>query len=467
MVIDELVTVLGLEIASSALPDITKFNDKLAGVIRYAEGVAAAALLTGAAIFAFVETMSSSAADIDKFSQYTGMSTDSIQKWGYAVEQAGGHASAIKADLTSLEKSLNPVRPGAYNEGLFMMFGEGAKNIKTADEALMAVSQRMQGMTAQRQMQWGELIGLSPETMLLIQQGPKAIKGYFDEIKNNLISPEQARRAREFQKEWKKLETTFYKTGENIVTSLLPGVQKVLKEFDHWVTTNREFIQGGLDKFIKGVSDGFSMFGNTLSGLREHMPAMKGIFEFLLDPRIIGGTVFAALTGIAGVLGLIAAKYVLIGGAILIAVAAAEDVGGKLTEKGSDNKMRSPMFAWLHDKMQAFADSGTGTTHPDSVSTTKDKSMMSAIRSFLDPENGVSPLRQMLNPSAPVGTNGLPNLRDYAPPPGAQTTVNNNVTNNVTVTTPDAFIAGPSVIDSLRKATAGSLTGRGVSGAGQ
>jgi hypothetical protein len=361
MVVDELVTLLGIDIAASALPNVTKFNSKLDTVMRYAQGVTAAVLATGAAIVAFTEKMSSSAAGIATFSHYTGMSAESIQKWSYAVEQAGGHAEGLKSDMVSLEKSLNPLMPGRYNEGLFMMFGQGYKDIKNSEQALIQISAKMQGMSKQRQLQWGEMLGFTPDTMLLVQQGPKKIQQALGEIKGSVLSQDQVERAFRFMQIWNKLKVELYKTGETLVTLLLPAVQKMLVWFDHWLNLNQKLIGQGLHQFVKGIGEGFERFGNAISGLRQHLPILNKLFTTLLDPKIIGGTVFVALTGIATVLGVIALKYAAIGAAVLTVVGALEDFStgfGKDEDGIYRSTGKDTMFGrttdWVNDRLPGF-----------------------------------------------------------------------------------------------------------------
>ena len=320
MVVDELVTILGINIAANAIPNVIKFNAKLETVIGYCEKVAAAALVTGGAVVAFVEKMSSSASGIAIFNHYTGMSTDAIQKWSYAAEQAGGNVGELKSDIINLTKSLNPLMLGRYNEGLWMAFGADAANIKTFEQAMTRINAFMQGKAKPRQLQWAEMFGLSPSGTLLVQQSTDKFNESLREMQKSFITPEQAEQGFRFTQIWNKLKTEMYKTGENIITLLLPGIQKMLTGFDQFLNITQKWINSGIQRFVEGVGIAFNNLGDAITKLPQDNGLLKKIFEIFLDPRVLGGAAETALIGIGVALGVIAAKYAIIGAAVLAVI---------------------------------------------------------------------------------------------------------------------------------------------------
>lgn len=324
--IEELVTLLGLEVKSDVLQKARKFEQGLDTIGKYAVAATAAISATAASIGYFVERATNSAADLYKFSKLTGESAQSVQQWAYAVEQAGGNAASVKSDIMGLVKSMNPVMPGEFNQGLFLL-GMYEQKYKNIDNLLMGLSDRFKKMSAGEALNWGSHIGLSPDTIMMFRE----IKD-LGEIKRQvpfLLSDQEIKQAFEFEKQVKRIESGFKTIGEHIAIGLVPVIDKVLDKSEAWVRKNKELISSKVNSFLEGVATGFGkvadVVGSVVGWLEKGVPFIRMFIDGLSDANTVGNVTAIIFGGIAVILGLMALKWVAIGAAVAVAALAIDD----------------------------------------------------------------------------------------------------------------------------------------------
>lgn len=355
-VIDELVTILGLDIASGVAAKVQKFNAGLDGVTRFAGWAGAALTAAAGSIAYFVERASQAAAEIDKFRQLTGISTTVLQGFQFAVEQVGGSADVLTGDLMSLTKGMSSPIPGEFNHALFMLginLRKAGGEAKTADEVLLDIADRLKGMSTIQQIQWASRIGLSNDTILLLQEGRGEIERLIQQAKDipTIVGPQQLKDAREFVIQLQMVRRIFTYLGQEVSSAAGPAMRAIVGNFSDWLKLNNEFIQSGLRNFIDGVVEGFSRFGHIISTVRnevEHYLPQAGKFiEVLTGTQTISAVVFATLSALVGVLVLMGIKFAAVAASILAAALVFEDF---LTYLRGGNSAIGELIKWV-DKM--------------------------------------------------------------------------------------------------------------------
>jgi hypothetical protein len=333
-VVDELVTLLGMEISPSTRASIAAFSSAVNGIKTKVLAASAALTAAAGAISYYAQQANQASSDLKKFSDVTGLNSGVVQEMGFAAELAGGSFSGMMSDLKSLTESMNSPIPGEFNQGLFLM-GINTKNangeIKKTDQVLMEVSKRMQGMSAIEQSRWAEKLGVGEDTLLLLKKGPEAIAEYRKQAQDipTIVSPEALANAQLFTIQLKKVSRIIGYVGQEAASVAGPAIKGIVDTFAVWLKANKEFIQQGLSNIITGVADGFMRFW---SGIVQVKDALFSMFPALdnLDAKMINAQIIARL--LAGALAIIAVAvaaatypFILAAAGIAVLAVAAED----------------------------------------------------------------------------------------------------------------------------------------------
>lgn len=230
-VVDELVTLLSFKTSPGTEKAIKSIKDGIATLKSEVTKWAAAATAAGAATSAFLLSASDKAIELQKLSQSTNLSTDSLQQWQYAAEAVGASSAAVTSDLESLLKTMSSPIPGELNMEL-MMLGVSVHNasgqLRGADEVLKDVGDKLNKMSSARAVQWAERVGISNDTLMLLKQGRQGLSELFEEAQLvGAIIPEDAiNRGAELSKSIKTLKTVFQALGNSIALSFAPNLKK-------------------------------------------------------------------------------------------------------------------------------------------------------------------------------------------------------------------------------------------------
>lgn len=449
-IVDELVTLLGIEINSNTHPTLHKFTSAIDKVGKFASVAAAGITAVAASIVYFAEKSADAGAEIERFHQLTGMSTDSIQQWMYAAQQVSGNKESILRDIERITTELNPIMPGNFNQGMFLFFGEGLKNITDTNTALREMAKVFPKLTEQKALQWGGLMGISPETVLLLRQGNAGLDQLFAKTKQRILRPEDTKAALKYAQAWDDIKDSSTKFLNRVGIKLLPTLGAIIEKSIKWWEANHKLISSGLERFVEGVSKGFDKFFNILSGAKTALPWVGKLFDLIMDPRLIGGGVMVALTGIAAVLGVIAAKYALIGAAVIGAIAAVEDFSESMEDpevNSVTNRVRRgidehPFISMLGPVASYFAASKA----PESSEKTPLVGMLEGLRDMM--KNGATPLsinQAYMDRRDPELAAVLKDLR------GGNSGSSMSQTNHLTVVSPDPYSAGAETVHQLER----------------
>lgn len=324
-VVDELVTLLSFKTSPGTEKAINSIKDGIDTLKSEVTKWAAAATAAGAATSAFLLSASDKAIELQKLSQSTNLSTDSLQQWQYAAEAVGASSAAVTSDLESLLKTMSSPIPGELNMEL-MMLGVSVHNasgqLRGADEVLKDVGDKLNKMSSARAVQWAERVGISNDTLMLLKQGRQGLSELFEEAQLvGAIIPEDAiNRGAELSKSIKTLKTVFQALGNSIALSFAPNLKKVVDNFKQFLINNADFVRQGLGVTIDGVSRGFGRFWDILVKIKDGFVAllqpMQPFLKNMDAVKVVAGLVTGALAGFLALMAPAIIQFAAVGAAI-------------------------------------------------------------------------------------------------------------------------------------------------------
>jgi hypothetical protein len=244
-VIDELITILGVDIKSGTQPVVQHFTSMLDGVTKSA-GFATAGLMatvgalvgSGAAIFDFSLKQAHTAATMERMSKITGINAAELQKWRNVAANAGADADTFLQDIKHLgEAAADYLLPGHYNEGFFRLgiqpfkIVDGVKVPKTGDDVVYEALEKLhKATTAQREVII-KLLGVTDQTLLISLNTLDKIKEW--QQKTHLISQEDLDRADEFDKKWSATVEKFRNIKISLGLDVIPAENNIAEFWDN------------------------------------------------------------------------------------------------------------------------------------------------------------------------------------------------------------------------------------------
>lgn len=333
-IIDELVTILGVDIKAGVVPVVQKFSSMVEGIASKAAWASAALMTAASSAAYFAAQANADSAEIEKFGRLTGVSTKSLQGLSFAAEQAGGSAGSLQQDLLGLTKSMSSPVPGEFNHALFML-GINARDAKgqlrSADQVLLDIADKLQGMDEQTQLQWASKIGLSDDTLLLLQMGRREIAAFQKQAEEIpvIVDEKQLKDARDFTVNLMLLRRVVAYLRQEISSAAGPVVKQIVGDFVSWVKVNREWLQQNIREKVEGITTGVRRFWSTLKHLKdvflEIFPYTRQFVEGLGNIELTATLVQAGLFLLAGTAVFFAAKFALVGLAFTAAALVVED----------------------------------------------------------------------------------------------------------------------------------------------
>lgn len=236
MIVEELVTLLGVELSPDAKEKLQAFDKGLDAVVSRVKQ--ASVVLTAAAggMALYFSKAVDGAADLQTLSDTTGVSTTKLQEWAYAANAMGVSASAVQSDLAKMEKQA-----------------------RWTGRTLESYASQFKGMDAATANIWGDAYGLSPETVLLLRQGADGIAKLKAEAHDvgAIIPPETVKRASDFKAQITQITTMIRGMATTIALAALPQAERLADTFKGWITENREWIRLNMGRFIEGMGTAF------------------------------------------------------------------------------------------------------------------------------------------------------------------------------------------------------------------
>lgn len=309
---DELVTILGVQIAKDAMAKIQSFKagldtvaDKLKSLSLVATGFAAAAgfLVKGAM---------DDVAALQTLSDKSGVSTKALQEWGYAAKQAGVSANAVQGDLAKLQKQM-------------MWSG------RDGEQQLERYADRLAGMSDQKAMAYGKAFGLSDDTIVLLRQGSDGIRKLKQEANDlgAVIPEDMIKRSEQFRMSVGKLTTAFNAMRTHLAIAMMPALQNVTEVFTKFLVQNREWISGKTAAFMQALVNAWAKLWEIIKKVYDWFKPLVDKFKELTggmeDVELMTHILQGAFAALLVIFAPIIAKLALLGAAFAAASLIVED----------------------------------------------------------------------------------------------------------------------------------------------
>lgn len=350
-VVDELVTLLGLEVDPKAQGEASAFGKILGGVVTAAAAAGAALAAAATAVGAYAATQAEAIDKSAKMAEAFGINFQSFQELEYAAQQSGAEVEEFRMDLENLSKTLDD------NDALKEL-GVSAKDatgkLRSTDEVMMDIAEKFETLSKGEQNQFTDKLGLSPSALKVLQQGGKGLQGLRDQAKAlGIVLDDNAKnKAAKFQSSLLNARSVVDGLGKSISVGLLPAMSDSLDAFTGWISKNREFIGSAVTQVVEGVAKGFEMFGDAVSYVWEQVTKLTGPLDSILGPldatQAIAITVAVAMGALA--VAVIAATwpFILAAAAIAGVVLVLDDLYSAFT--GGD----SIIGGWVNQFAEAF-----------------------------------------------------------------------------------------------------------------
>lgn len=341
-VVDELITLLGLELDPKAEGEASRLKSALSGVRTIALAVGAAIITGATAATALASKFAETTDEGGKLADSMGVQYEKLQELEYATKRAGGNIGELRGDLLKLAQTISSPIPGEFNQSLHMLgisARDSAGQLKSSDEVLEGIVKKFESFDQVKQQQWGSKLGLSQSTIKLIQQGSAGLAELRQRARElgGIIPANVARDAANFNDAMLDTKTAISGVVNVVAAALLPVLTEASRGMAEWIAVNRVAISSSLVRFIDAATEGLSDFVDIVRTVSVFvMSAINPILDFaggfeLID--LVAPAVTTALIALTAVLGafviqmLIAAAPILaIAAAIGLAVIAIEDL---------------------------------------------------------------------------------------------------------------------------------------------
>lgn len=351
MIVDELITILGLKADPAAEATASKFGGLLGGITAGAAAVGAALVAASGAIGAYAVQQAAAIDQAGKMADAFGISFEAFQELEFAAQKSGAEVEEFRTDLENLSKTLDD------NDALKEM-GISAKDasgkLRSTDEVLMDIAKKFETLSKGEQNKFTDQLTLSPSALKLLQQGGKGIQALRDQAKQlGIVLDDNAKnKAAKFQSSLLNARSVVDALGKSISVGLLPGMSDALDTFTAWVGANRAFISSAVTQVVDGVAKGFKLFGAAVGyvydKIMQFIGPMDNLVEGLDATQAIAITVAIAMGALA--VATIAATwpYILMAAAIGAIILVLDDLYSAFT--GGE----SVIGGWVSSFMEAY-----------------------------------------------------------------------------------------------------------------
>lgn len=281
MNVAELVATLGFEFDEK---NLNKFQDGLKTATKSLAVVGAAIGAAGAATFSFVADIAATNDELGKMSERLGIGVADLQGWQYAAELGGGSADGMASSLENLSKVTSEAARGmGAGVEVFGMLGLSAvdANGRIKDTSLMMedVADKVSQLSTQSQkLEFISKLGLSPDLLVMLDQGSAAIRAQRIEAEQLgfALDKNATQSAAMFSDELLRVKKVLSGIFSSVATHLMPILTQMMMAFKEWFIVNKEIIKQNLKGFLDGVVAAFRGVVNIVGRVYNVIDAMVG-----------------------------------------------------------------------------------------------------------------------------------------------------------------------------------------------
>lgn len=292
MVVDELVTILGLRADPNNQQAAQSLQSTLKAVkVGAAAAVAAVTALAGGAV-AFVSSVAESEDAAGKFADSIGVSFEALQELEFAAQRSGNSIQDMRQVLGKLSTELVDAKTGKTNEALAKL-GLSAVDVtgklKPADQMLEEISGKFESLGKAEQVNLAKSLGIKPQMVKLLQQGAAGLTALrLAARETGAVLPEEAKqRAADYNDSLLDLQVSIKAIGRNFAVHVMPGLTEAFRRMQQFVSAARPTVVrllsqawGGLGIALDNVS---KLVGGAWRGFKTLLAPLERLLDWLPD----------------------------------------------------------------------------------------------------------------------------------------------------------------------------------------
>lgn len=250
---------------------------------------------------------------LNDFALLNDVAVDSVEALGYAAQLNGSSMEAATSSIQGLNRVLGEASLGIGRGAMvFKKLGLSAKDstghVKSFDEMLAEVADRMQGMSKAEAIGMATKLGMDPSMVVTLQQGAEALAKYKEEYETFEI-PEGRGKVSEYENSLVRVAKLIELLKQRVVVMLAPVLTSITEKARKWMLANADIIKQGVDRFAEKLATVLELtskaFGFALHAamrlytfFEQHRAAIWGLIGALLILK--GPSMYQGFVSIAG-----------------------------------------------------------------------------------------------------------------------------------------------------------------------
>lgn len=292
-ILESFFVALGFQVDTSGLEEMKKKTEELRD-----SALKVGAVFTGAAagIGLLVQGVASSMGDLYSFAELNEVSARSVAALGKIAQENDGSLEGMKSTIQSLNKTIGEASLGIGRGAMtFEKLNLAAKNadgsVKTVDDILGEVADKMQGLSRQEQIAMAEKLGIDPQFVKVLEKGSANLAKLREEAEMmNPFTEEDYKLADEVDKLFIKAKGTLGVFTKMLGVALMPQVKEVLKNYMEWFKASRKATS---EVFVRALKLIAGAVGTVWDWVVRLVTGLKAAFDWL--------TKFKAVTYLAAI----------------------------------------------------------------------------------------------------------------------------------------------------------------------
>lgn len=298
-VIDSLLVALGFQIDDSELKE---FKSDVADARENLMLVVGAAAAAAAGIGAFVKSVADGIDELGDFAEVEQVSIEALQELGYAAQLNGSSIDAVKGSVSGLNRTIGEAVLGiGRGAATFEKLGMSAKNadgsIKSVDELLAEVSEKMQGLSRQEAIALAEKLGIDRSLVPLLMKGREELEKFREEARAfGLATEEDAAKAGALNDSFDRMMFMVGAISKSVAVGLMPRMTELLDGLREWVMSNRDVIKSSIAGTLQVITSVVGALWTAISTLVGWLgQAVRWLMQFELVTYAAAAALFALI----------------------------------------------------------------------------------------------------------------------------------------------------------------------------
>jgi hypothetical protein len=257
MAIENFFASLGYEIKITKVDELkTKFDALRESMLKVGTAATQAATYVGG----FVTQVAAGLDDIGNFADLNHLSVQALQEIAYAAKANGASLDAVKTSVAAVNRVINEASQGMGRGAITLQeLGLSAKNadcsVKSFDQLLGDVANKMQGLSRQEQIAMAKKLGIDSALVPMLAKGSAAIADLRSEARGlGVANEENAKIAGNLSESLNHTKAVLTGMAESLAAGLMPEVTRILDSLREWVVANKDIIRSSIGGALKIVT---------------------------------------------------------------------------------------------------------------------------------------------------------------------------------------------------------------------